>query len=296
MLHRQAVALAGALVAVLVAGCGGASTPETDEPVPPSPSATSASPAPTAPTPSLSEPPRSEPGTVPPDWLGTRVLPHEPGGIGEVRRTPRSLRHRRFTLPDQVPMLPGDGFASRVARPAPDAVIARSTWEPACPVARDDLSWVRVTFRGFDQERHTGELLVNSAVDRQVVQVFRALWEARFPIEQMVITRPSALEAPPTGDGNGTGAFVCRPITGGSGYSQHAYGLAIDINPFQNPYQKDDVVLPELASSYLQRARVRPGMITADGPVVRAFASIGWEWGGAWQSLKDYQHFSRNGR
>ncbi len=56
------------------------------------------------------------------------------------------------------------------------------------------------------------------------------------------------------------------------------------------------MVLPELASAYLDRVDVRPGMITPDGPVVAAFRSIGWEWGGEWSSLKDYQHFSANGR
>ena len=102
-------------------------------------------------------------------------------------------------------------------------------------------------------------------------------------------------DAPPTGDGNGTGAFVCRASTGASYFSQHAYGLAIDVNTFQNPYAKGEVVLPELASSYLDRDDVRPGMVTADGPVVEAFASIGWEWGGDWRRSRDYQHFSRNG-
>ena len=61
------------------------------------------------------------------------------------------------------------------------------------------------------------------------------------------------LDAPPTGDGNNTGAFACRPTRGATSYSQHAYGLAIDVNPFQNPYVKGDLVLPELASSYLER-------------------------------------------
>lgn len=239
---------------------------------------------------------RPAPGTVPPRWLGTRVLPITASGYGEVRPTPRVLRNRRFTLPDQLPALPGKAFAARVADPAPRRVIARSTWQEGCPVGRDELAWVRLTFRGFDGGRHTGELLVASAVADDVVTVFRDLWRARFPLERMTVTTRADLEAPPTGDGNGTEAFVCRPVTGGSYFSQHAYGTAIDLNSFQNPYQKGDVVLPELASSYLDRGRVRPGMITSDGPVVRAFARIGWGWGGAWSSLKDYQHFSANGR
>lgn len=268
-------------------------------------------PTPTDARPSLSSTPRPTPrpaptettpppGTVAPPWLGTRVLPTVASGDGEVRRTPRALRHRRFTLPDTVAPLPGHGFASRVTTPAPDAVIARSTWRPGCPVGTAELSWVRVAFHGFDGARHTGELLVNTVAAEDVVAVFADLWHADFPIEQMVIATRADLDAPPTGDGNGTGAFVCRPVTGGTSYSQHAYGLAVDVDSFQNPYLRgtgaDRVVLPELSSSYLDRGDVRPGMITADGPVVRAFSRIGWGWGGSYSSLKDYQHFSANGR
>ena len=236
-------------------------------------------------------------GSVPPAWLGTRVLPEDPStGQGVVRPTPPVLRHRRWTVPDDVRMLPGRGFASRVVAPAPRHVVRRSTWRPGCPVAATDLAWVRVAFWGFDGQRHTGELLVNRTVAEDVVQVFGVLYRTRFPQEQLGIVRSWDPDAPSTGDGNGTGAFVCRPTTGATYFSQHAYGLAIDLNPFQNPYARGDVVLPELASSYLDRSRVRAGMITADGPVVRAFARIGWEWGGAWRSSRDYMHFSQNGR
>jgi hypothetical protein len=223
------------------------------------------------------------------------VLPRQANGFGEIRPTPRELRVRRFTLPDRLPELPGTGFASRITTPAPRDVIARSTWKPGCPVAATDLSWVRVTFVGFDGARHTGELRVNRSAAAYLVSVFRQLYAAKFPIEEMRITRADELDAPPTGDGNNTGAFNCRPVRGATAYSQHAYGLAIDVNPFQNPYTKGEVVLPELASSYLDRGWVRPGMIEPDGPVVRAFSTIGWMWGGTWHSLKDLQHFSRNG-
>jgi hypothetical protein len=213
-----------------------------------------------------------------------------------VRPTPPRLVERRFTLADQLPPLPGTGFTSRVVTPAPPRVLARSTWQAGCPVRARDLSWVRLAFRGFDERRHTGELLVHRRVAGDLVRVFGRLYRARFPIEEMRITRADELDAPPTGDGNNTGAFACRATRGGSTYSQHAYGLAVDVNPFQNPYTKDELVLPELSSAYLDRSWRRPGMITPDGPVVRAFADIGWGWGGSWQTLKDYQHFSANGR
>lgn len=290
----------GVLVAVTaalaLAGCGStpgpAAAPSGSPSVVPSvaPSQSpSGSPSPTRTTPA----PR--PGQTPPPWLGTRVLPHEPGGFGEVQPTPPELRRRAFTLPDRLAMLPGRGFRSRVTR-VPQEVLARSTWEPGCPVGVDDLRWVRLTFWGFDDARHTGELLLHEAAVGPLVDVFGQLYAARFPIEQMVITTKADLDAPPTGDGNNTSAFACRAITGGSGYSQHAYGLAVDVNPFQNPYTKGDVLLPELAGAYLDGDRTRPGIITPDGPVVRAFASVGWSWGGAWRTLKDRHHFSANGR
>jgi hypothetical protein len=236
------------------------------------------------------------PGTVAPAWLGKRPLPETADGFGEIQATPRVLRNRRFTLPDTVPMLPGTSFASHVVSPAPADVIARSTWADGCPVAPSDLAWVQLTFRGFDGDRHTGELLVNADVAHDMVRVFRRLWRAKFPLEEMRVTRRDELDAAPTGDGNNTSGFVCRPSVGSTHFSQHAYGLAVDVNQFQNPYTKDALVLPELASSYVDRTNVRPGMILDGGPVIRAFASVGWEWGGYWNSLKDRHHFSLNNR
>jgi len=299
--------LATIAVAVVVCGCGAADggepTAESPGTQPSTSETASASPSPApnstpGPTPSPTLPRLSGPpilGEAPPRWLGKRVLPETADGFGEVRPTPRELVQRRFTLPDQLDPLPGRGFASRVDTPAPAEVLARSTWRRGCPVATSDLSWVRVSFWGFDDRGHTGELLVNTSVADDVVTVFRRLYAARFPVEEMRITRRDELDAPPTGDGNNTGAFACRSTTGGSSYSQHAYGLAIDINPFQNPYLKADLVLPELASSYLDRDWVRPGVIRPDDAVVRAFAAIAWRWGGEWRTLKDYQHFSQNG-
>jgi D-alanyl-D-alanine carboxypeptidase len=283
-----------ASVALLLALAGCSSDAPVAEPSLPASPPTSSSPTPT-PTQS-SESPVAEPGTVPPAWLGTRPVPLRADGYGQAQPTPPELDPRRFTLPDTLSPLPGDGFAS-VIEQMPADVLARSTWAPGCPVAAEDLAYVKLTFWGFDDQRHTGELLVNSSVARDVVGVFHRLYEAKFPLEELRITARPELDAPPTGDGNATGSFVCRPTTGSTTtFSQHAYGLAIDLDPFQNPYVKSDLVLPELASSYLPRGHVRPGMITDDGVVVRAFARIGWTWGGTWSSLKDYQHFSRNGR
>ena len=312
--------LVGVVLVSALTACGAAQhagPPEAPPTSPGTPSVTSPRPTPTAPTAKASPatpvtqpttgsspspavhataPERGPLGTVPPSWLGKRILPRTSDGFGEIRPTPRVMRVRRWNTTDTIVALPGTGFQALVTDPAPAQVIARSTWQLGCPVGKNDLAWLRMSYWGFDDTRHSGELLVNGSVAEDVVTVFRKLYAARFPIESMGISPREDLDAPPTGDGNVTGSFSCRPIRGGTGYSQHAYGLAVDLNPFQNPYHRGDLVLPELASAYLDRDWVRPGMITPDGPAFRAFASIGWGWGGSWSSLKDYQHFSLTGR
>ncbi|HEX8133023.1 MAG TPA: M15 family metallopeptidase, partial [Actinomycetes bacterium] len=121
------------------------------------------------------------------------------------------------------------------------------------------------------------------------------LYQAGFPIEQMRLVTTADLSAHPTGDGNNTAAFVCRAARQQRRWSAHAYGLAVDVDPFQNPYRRGDLVLPELASAYLDRGRVRPGMIRPGDVVTRAFAAIGWTWGGNWRSPTDLMHFSATG-
>lgn len=289
-------ALLLALLPVLLTAC--ATPGPAREPADDAGSGPTAGPAPTTgpatapgPAPTLTP----EPGTSPPPWLGERVLPLAEDGYGVVRPTPPALRERRFTRPAGLPPLPGRGYASRATTPAPDRVVARSSWRPECPVAREDLSWLRVALHGFAGERHTGEALVHADAVEDLRQVFAELWRAGFPIERMRITRAAEVDAPPTGDDNNTTVLVCRQVTGGGSWSEHARGLAIDVNPFQNPYRRGDRVLPELASAYLDRGNLRPGMVRPDGPVARAFARVGWEWGGAWHGLVDHQHFSRDG-
>jgi hypothetical protein len=92
-----------------------------------------------------------------------------------------------------------------------------------------------------------------------------------------------------------TSAFNCRRVAGSSSWSEHAYGRAIDVNPVQNPSVEGGVASPAAGQSYVNRSKHKRGMIHAGGAVVRAFASVGWGWGGSWSSPKDYQHFSSTG-
>ena len=276
------------LVCAVLTACAGRPPPA---PATPGGPATPGAPQPHPPT---SGPPATQP---PGAWrVGARPLPLRPDGFGQVLPTPAALRTRRLPTVDRLPPPPGGRFRSAI-RPIGPAVRARmgATWKPGCPVGLADLRHVTVSFRGFDGRPHTGELVVHRRVAADVVSVFARLYRARFPIEEMRLVTTADLEAHPTGDGNNTAAFVCRAARKQARWSAHAYGLAVDVDPFQNPYRRGDLVLPELASSYLDRARARPGMIRQGDVVTAAFAAIGWTWGGTWQSPKDLMHFSATG-
>jgi len=244
-----------------------------------------------APLPTTAPPP---PPVAPPWVVGARPLPLRPDGFGRVLPTPDVLVNRALPTEDRLPAPAGAGYVSSSA-PVPDAVLRRSTWHRDCPVRVDELRYLTMSYWGFDGRHHTGEMIVNARVAADVVAVFGKLHAARFPLEEMRVVNAPELGAPPTGDGNNTTAFVCRPARGQTRWSAHSYGLAVDVNPFCNPYLRGDLVLPELASSYLDRGNVRPGMLRAGDAVVRAFDAIGWTWGGTWRSPRDPMHFSATG-
>lgn len=229
-------------------------------------------------------------GGVDPETLLTT-----PDGAIAVQETPIELQDRSIETVDVLPPPATDTFEFTIAEFAGEP-LERSTWKDDCPVDPDGLRYLNVSFWGFDGRPHTGELIVAAEEADGVVNVFRDLHSQRFPIEEMRIITDDDLTEKPTGDGNNTASYVCRAVTGGSRYSEHSFGLAIDINPFQNPYVKDEIVIPELAMTYLERDRIRPGMLEPDDIVVWAFEQIGWSWGGDWITLKDYQHFARNNR
>lgn len=274
------------VIAFLLAACS-ATTPE--PPV--------AAPTPTpvvAPTPTTTTP---SPATPRPAWVvGASPIPLGPNGFGLVLPTPKVLRNRSLPTVDVLPP-PRDGAFHATTGPITAALRTRmgGTYQPGCPVPLSRLRYLTVSFRGFDGRAHTGELVVNATAVARTVRAFRRLYALRFPIEQMTLPTPADLTARPTGDGNTTGAYVCRKARGLTRFSAHAYGLAVDVNPFDNPYVKRGLVLPELASAYVDRGWVRPGMFLRGSAAVRAFTDEGFTWGGDFRSLKDYQHLSLTG-
>lgn len=183
--------------------------------------------------------------------------------------------------------------------PVPDAMRARMravSWRPGCPVTLDELTLVRVTHWDYRATPRRGHLIVARSVAADVIDVFAKLYRARFQIRRMRPVHTYDRGEPASLGDNNTSAFNCRAVTGGTAWSEHSYGTAIDINPRQNPYVKGTTILPRDAGPWVARAPVRRGMIVRGGPVVAAFDAIGWRWGGDYRSLKDYQHFSATGR
>ena len=181
--------------------------------------------------------------------------------------------------------------------PALRAQMSGVSWHRGCPVALSDLRLLTLGYHGFDGRSHTGRLIVNRRAAKSVVSVFRRLYLAGFPIRRMQPVDAYGGSDFRSIEADNTSAFNCRRATGSSSWSNHAYGLAIDINPIENPYVTSGGSTAHRASRpYLNRARIRRGMAYPSGALVNAFRAIGWGWGGDWGGDRDYQHFSSNGR
>jgi hypothetical protein len=173
-------------------------------------------------------------------------------------------------------------------------------WHVGCPVPLSQLRILSVSHWGFDRRVYTGQLVVNQTAARPLAKVFRQLYVLRFPIRHLQLADVYGPKSSRPADEDVSGSFECRravpsPCGSGTGnWSNHAYGLAVDLNPIENPYVGCGKTRKRASLPYLNRSRHRPGMVTP--AVVRAFASIGWGWGGSWNGpTKDYMHFSASG-
>ena len=172
--------------------------------------------------------------------------------------------------------------------------VKRYSWRKGCPVDLEDLSYLRIAHWGYDDKVHTGELIVHEAYAAGVEKVFKELFRQKFLVERMRLVDEYEGDDNRSMQANNTSAFNCRPMTGRSkGFSKHAYGGAIDLNPLYNPYVKrgGKIVQPEEGRPYINRKVEAPGMIKKGDACHRAFSRHGWRWGGLWRTVKDYQHF-----
>ena len=167
------------------------------------------------------------------------------------------------------------------------------SWQPNDNIQISDLRLITVTLWGFDDKPHTGEMIVHKTVTKELLDIFKELYKKKYPIEKMNrIDKYNADDNLSMVDNNSS-AFCYRVMTGSNKISKHSYGVAIDINPLQNPYIKGRYIAPIEGMSYANRENKRKGMIYKDDDCYKAFTKRGWIWGGEWESVKDYQHFEK---
>lgn len=172
------------------------------------------------------------------------------------------------------------------------------TYGKDCTVPYEDLRYVKVLYWGFDNMPHEGELIVNKAIAEDIADIFKELYEHKYPIEKMVLVDEYNADDNASMAANNSSAFNFRIIDNGSGrLSNHSYGLAIDINPLYNPYVRTVdgklVVSPEESKKYTDRSIDNPYYINKDDICYKAFTKRGFSWGGDWENTKDYQHFEK---
>jgi hypothetical protein len=187
-------------------------------------------------------------------------------------------------------------------RPVQTQLRTSGSWHRGCPVPMSGLRLLTVSHRDFRGRTQTGQLVVNRAAAAPLRRVFRRLYALHFPIRHMQLDDAYGARRDRPRDGDVSGSFECRqavpsPCTGGRGtgsWSMHAFGLAVDINPVENPYVGCGESRDRAGRRFRDRSVHRRGMVTRR--VIAAFRSIGWGWGGAWAgNTKDYMHFSSTG-
>ncbi len=178
-------------------------------------------------------------------------------------------------------------------------MVTGGTWRKGCPVSLNDLRYVRLKHRNFYGSEKMGELIVHKDVAKEVVEIFRELYEAGYPIRQMRLVSDFRGSDWQSIEADNTSAFNCRKATGSKNWSKHSYGKAIDLNSIENPYISHSGSIVHI-KSLQYRKRVHKSNTAADRAVllkndkaVKIFKKHGWKWGGDWKNVKDYQHFSK---
>lgn len=191
-----------------------------------------------------------------------------------------------------------DGFGIFEMNDSVFSVIKGKSYKDNCRIPLEDLRYVTVRHFDIDGNEKKGELICNASIAHDLLDIFRNLHAARYPIERMELIDNFDADDIESMKANNTSCFNYREIAGSKKLSNHAMGMAIDINPLYNPYvkkRKDGslFVSPEEGHPYTDRKGDYPYRIDEDDLCYKEFVAHGFTWGGSWQSLKDYQHFEK---
>lgn len=157
----------------------------------------------------------------------------------------------------------------------------------------DHLRYLTVFHYDYQGEIKKGELVCNKAIAHDLLCIFRALFSREYPINSIRLVDDFDASDDTSMQANNTSCFNYRNVVGTNVLSRHALGMAVDVNPLQNPYVRGKYVLPKTAAAYVDRDRDFLYKIDEDDFCYEVFTSFGFQWGGNWRNVKDYQHFER---
>ena len=180
--------------------------------------------------------------------------------------------------------------------PIPADVEARMrgvTYPEDAEIPLEDLRYLRLTYIDFDGNMQVGEMVCNKAIATDLLEIFQGLYEARYPIRSIRLMDDFGGDDDASMAADNTSCFNYRKKTGMRELSKHALGLAVDINPFENPYVRPNRVKPADAEAFADRTKEFPHKIGKEDLCYRLFKEHGFSWGGVWRSVKDYQHFEK---
>lgn len=171
------------------------------------------------------------------------------------------------------------------------------SYKEDCTVPYEDLRYLSVLYNSFEGTTATGEIICNTAIAEDLVEIFYELYLAGYQIDKIRLIDEYMADDTVSITDNNTSCFNYRVVDGSTKLSKHALGLAIDINPFYNPYvtypNGGIRISPVGSEPYADRAQDFPHKIDEDDLCYQLFIDHGFTWGGAWKSLKDYQHFQK---
>lgn len=200
-------------------------------------------------------------------------------------------------VPEEAPMETESEVAPVfTAEPIPASVEARMrgvSYPDDAEISLSDLRYLRLSYVDFDGVDQVGELVCNKAIAEDLLAIFRDLYDARYPIRSIRLIDDFGGDDEASMTADNTSCFNYRKKTGMRELSKHARGLAIDINPFENPYVRPSRVRPAGASAFADRTKAFPHKIDKDDLCYRLFRARGFSWGGTWRSVQDYQHFEK---
>ena len=169
-------------------------------------------------------------------------------------------------------------------------------------ICYDDLKYLNVLYVDFDGETQVGEIVCNAAIAEDLTEIFHELYKADYRIERIRLIDEYNADDNLSMEDNNTSSFCYRVVENTTRLSNHAYGMAIDINPFYNPYvvynSEGTSITPVGSEIYADRsdAVMNPYRIDKNDLAYKLFKEHGFTWGGDWNSCKDYQHFEKKSK